>query len=665
MRFAPGVSRSLFALIVLMSATSHAATIGVSGFVASGRGPGSLAVADFNRAGRLDLASANGQAARGQQVTVNSDATTDAGPQFSPAESSKPAATEPEPAQPRLLQQLDRDVPIVSQSVSSRGISIKAERAFEHMTVSLITPDGQHFTTKVAGGTVNINPYAIEGFTVIDGVYTWEARLLIRGAVPADVRKRAEEARESGDVGAETAMRFALRRGVQVQSGAFTILGGRLYAGQEAEPGSFRDQAAVAPGSGLGKAPFARINFASAGAFAAPPPAMRDQVIPDDLIVQGSACVGLDCVNNENFGFDTIRVKENNLRIHFDDTSVSAGFPANDWRIVANDSASGGASKFSVEDSTGAKTPFTLTAGAPTNSLFVSSVGNVGFGTSTPVLDLHINTSDSPAIRLEQNNTGGFTAQTWDIAGNEANFFVRDVTSGSRLPFRIRPGAPTSSIDISADGQVGIGTASPETKLHVFGSATSDVFVGLGPNPDGSPAGESGLNIGYAGNSIGRGSGFFNIRPDSSAAAPNPSLRFLVANTERMIIDNEGYIGLGVANPNNPIHHLSGATLSGVGVWTDASSRAYKKDIRTLGLADAKTTLAGLKPVTFTYRLDPSDPHVGFIAEDVPDLVATPDRTGLSAMDIVAVLTRVVQEQQKTIAELAAKVKAIEARRPK
>jgi len=53
-------------------------------------------------------------------------------------------------------------------------------------------------------------------------------------------------------------------------------------------------------------------------------------VIPDDLIVPGSACIGLDCVNNESFGFDTIRLKENNTRIKFDDTSTASGFPAND-----------------------------------------------------------------------------------------------------------------------------------------------------------------------------------------------------------------------------------------------------------------------------------------------------------------------------------------------
>src|SRR4029079_15752707 len=203
-----------------------------------------------------------------------------------------------------------------------------------------------------------------------------------------------------------------------------------------------------------------------------------DDVIADDLIVQGSACVGLDCVNGEVFGFDTIRVKENNTRIQFDDTSA-AGFPLNNWQIRANSSAGGGASFLAFVDQGAAGNSetgtivFEVDAGAPANSLRVASNGKVGLRTATPVLDVHMNTSDTPAIRLEQNNSGGFTAQTWDIAGNEANFFVRDVTSGSRLPFRIRPGAPTSSIDISATGNVGIGTASPDTRLSVLASGAT------------------------------------------------------------------------------------------------------------------------------------------------------------------------------------------------
>ncbi len=198
-------------------------------------------------------------------------------------------------------------------------------------------------------------------------------------------------------------------------------------------------------------------------------PVPADQVIADDLIVQGAACVGLDCVNNEAFGFDTLRLKANNTRILFMDTSASAGFPNHNWQLTANDSASGGAEKFSIEDITAATVPFTVLGSAPTNSLFVASNGKVGLRTANPLLDLHIYTGDTPAVRMEQSNASGFTAQTWDIAGNEANFFVRDVTGGSRLPFRIRPGAPTSSIDIAASGNVGIGTASPAAKLDVAG----------------------------------------------------------------------------------------------------------------------------------------------------------------------------------------------------
>jgi hypothetical protein len=216
--------------------------------------------------------------------------------------------------------------------------------------------------------------------------------------------------------------------------------------------------------------------------------AAADDVIADDLIVQGSACVGLDCVNNESFGFDTLRLKENNTRIKFEDTSTAAGFPNNKWQLTANDSASGGLNKFSIENTTVPTVPFTIVGPAPTNSLFVASSGKVGLRTSAPALDLHISTTNTPAHRLEQTSGGGFTAQTWDIAGNEANFFIRDVTSGSRLPFRIRPGAPTSSIDIGNTGNVGIGLSGPGYKLHVSGDVFSSGTIyfggGLPPTPN-------------------------------------------------------------------------------------------------------------------------------------------------------------------------------------
>ena len=63
-------------------------------------------------------------------------------------------------------------------------------------------------------------------------------------------------------------------------------------------------------------------------------------------------------------------------------------------------------------------------------------------------------------------------------------------------------------------------------------------------------------------------------------------------------------------------------------------------------------TLEGLDPVKYNYKVDKTEEYVGFIAEDVPELVAVKDRKGMVPMDVVAVLTKAVQEQQKTISEL-------------
>ncbi len=194
----------------------------------------------------------------------------------------------------------------------------------------------------------------------------------------------------------------------------------------------------------------------------------KDQVILDDLIVDGSACIGMDCVNGESFGFDTIRMKENNLRLRAVDTSSTSSFPSRDWQLTFNDSSNGGANKFAIDDIDGGRTPFTIEAGAPSHSLYVDDGGRVGFGTSTPVADLHVKSGNTPTLRLEQDGTSGFTAQTWDVAGNEANFFIRDATNGSTLPFRIFPGAPSNALNIEAStGDIGLGDTSPDAALDV------------------------------------------------------------------------------------------------------------------------------------------------------------------------------------------------------
>ncbi|MGZ4808915.1 MAG: hypothetical protein ACXV7D_06240, partial [Thermoanaerobaculia bacterium] len=110
-------------------------------------------------------------------------------------------------------------------------------------------------------------------------------------------------------------------------------------------------------------------------------------------------------------------------------------------------------------------------------------------------------------------------------------------------------------------GKVGIGTTTPGTLLHVFGPATNDVFAGLGPDPKNGP----GMNYGYSGNTFGRGSGFFNVRPDATATAPNPSLRFMTVNIQRMVITNTGDVGIGTSAPAQKLDVNGNIKLTGVG----------------------------------------------------------------------------------------------------
>jgi hypothetical protein len=119
-------------------------------------------------------------------------------------------------------------------------------------------------------------------------------------------------------------------------------------------------------------------------------------------------------------------------------------------------------------------------------------------------------------------------------------------------------------------------------------------------------------------------------------------------------------VGIGATAPSEKLEVVGNIKVSGTVI--QASSRTLKENVADLSGSEAIEALENLNPVKFNYKADDEkNLHIGFIAEDVPDLVATTDRKGLSAMDIVAVLTKAMKEQQKTITVLTEKVKMLEA----
>jgi hypothetical protein len=544
--------------------------------------------------------------------------------------------------------------------VTGGGSMVRWDVAVPNSGATLIisSPDGRIFRKEFRAGSA---PEFIlgdkQGDKLPDGIYTYELRLA--PVFAPGVREAIKASRGMDDDSeADRGARKRVTPPALVQSGSFGITNGSVVVAGAVEEtrrtARTSQQRSPAPVSGN---TLVRLrNHRVALGF------MPDNVIPDDQIVQGSECVGLDCVNGEVFGFDTIRLKENNTRLQFEDTSAS-GFPLNNWQIRANSSAAGGASFLAFVDQGAAGNSetgtivFEVDAGAPANALKVASNGKVGLRTATPVLDIHANTSDTPAIRLEQNNSGGFTAQTWDMAGNEANFFVRDVTGGSRLPFRIRPGAPTSSVDIAASGNVGVGTASPELRLDArVANATTDFTnnltyaAGLG-NVSGKRVtigyDETNEDIGVI-QSVHSGVGFKNL-------ALNP---------------NSGNVGIGTTAPTDTLSVNGTASKPGGGTWAVFSDERLKniKGNYNSGLK----ALMQLQPLRYEYRrnnplgLKSDAEYVGFGAQSLQKVIpeaVTQNSNGylmVNSDPILWTMLNAIKEQQKEIAALKGQIRKLQ-----
>ena len=589
-------------------------------------------------------------------------------------------------------------------TVNSAGSSVRFDVAAPHaaVTLTVIGPDGLAFSKEFKSGNSPEFKLTSKDERLPDGQYTYELR--VTPIISSETKEALKAARENGnaaEVQREMRKRGALPAQALVQSGSFMISGGSviLPGGTEEGRGS-RAMAAppvtptVAPAV---NAPVSsgRTNFKVVRHH--PRFMVFDQVIPDDLIVQSSICAGFDCVDGENFGTDTIRLKENNTRLQFDDTSSSAGFPTNNWQIRANNQNSAGDFlAFVDQGATGSGETgtivFAVDAGVSANSLRVASNSKVGFRTATPLLDMHANTNDTPAIRLEQNNTGGFTAQTWDVAGNEANFFVRDITGGSRLPFRIRPGAPTSSIDIAASGNVGIATANPGASLDVSGNtlllgsdnnATTRTTNTTKTSRLTAPPFVSGnLNFAYAGavttssdNVAGIGGALSGFSAATVVVFHTAANTNTDTGSERMRITSAGRVGINTTAPDQFLSVNGDASKGGGGSWQTFSDERLKK-INGSFDTGLKAVMR-LQPLRYEYkrdnamRLELVGERIGFGAQAVQQVIPeaiTKNAQGYLMVNndpIIWTMLNAIKEQQKEIVELKRQIRQLRVTRRK
>ncbi len=218
----------------------------------------------------------------------------------------------------------------------------------------------------------------------------------------------------------------------------------------------------------------------------------------------------------------------------------------------------------------------------------IKSTGNVGIGTTIPEHKLHISNIGSHAtIKFE--NTGGAHPGYWlaqsDSYGDTVNPAFILYNGAYRAAFSATGGFSLGSTYYSTDpgsgnmiiqGNVGIGTASPNYKLQVAGN----VALGRDGNANNYAM------VGYMASNdywsiFGEGSstdlGTLVIQTGDNADEPIVFRQVHYSGTvyERMRIANNGNVGIGTANPATPLHLLRNQASGTVGLVTNTQADPF------------------------------------------------------------------------------------------
>ncbi len=317
--------------------------------------------------------------------------------------------------------------------------------------------------------------------------------------------------------------------------------------------------------------------------------------------------------------------------------------------------------------------------------------GKVGIGRTDPGVDLDVlNTTGSAVIQLKSTSSGaagsshlvldrasaspshasqiGFQSATTADYGMGTSQGSAGVSDFSIYNYGVANNALTI---LKANNNVGIGTVSPVTKLHVVGSG--DVIT-VGTDP-GSLAcyvrfrDQNGTTMGYVGDITSSDNHMYLASATGNVYLQTPAGNVVTVNAS-------GNVGINTGNPSFMLHVNGSAGKPGGGSWSVASDERLKKNIRPL--TGALDKLLAVRGVNFEYN-EPekigelAGERTGLVAQEVekvfPDWVETaPDGykrvtvRGLEAL-VVEALRQLrsekdgeIDELKKSVAELKALV---------
>ncbi|MEE9167620.1 MAG: tail fiber domain-containing protein [Candidatus Neomarinimicrobiota bacterium] len=329
--------------------------------------------------------------------------------------------------------------------------------------------------------------------------------------------------------------------------------------------------------------------------------------------------------------------------------------------------------------------------GKPDGTAALGMNGNVGIGTTRPVRKLQISggsilLDNSQPILMKDTDGTARTMVHFSTANNLQIGGATGTIGGSvqiAADGRIRfyPGSGSGwneTVTFGTNGNVGIGTTSPEQELDVRGQIIIQSTSGL--NTDGllfkRPGSVSASNTmfsfserstdtdlwlyGYDGTTFRNFIGFDYPNFKVSIGPSGTGANTLVADLAN------GNVGIGTTSPDNILTVVQNSSTDPIAdAWTTYSSRRWKTNIEPIeGALDKVQHLRG---VSFDWKADGKH-DIGLIAEEVgeviPEVVAY-EANGIDAKSVdyarlVAVLIEGMKEQQEEIEDLKVAVTAME-----
>ena len=182
--------------------------------------------------------------------------------------------------------------------------------------------------------------------------------------------------------------------------------------------------------------------------------------------------------------------------------------------------------------------------GGITNSeerMRIISNGNVGIGTSSPDAPLSVkapnSAGSSQVFRVQKSNTDSCVFRI-DL-DPDANIVKYQATGNQDASHVFGTGGTTEQMRIDSNGNVGIGTSSPATALHISGTGVNDSRLTV------DRSGVEGV-VGIVGNNL--------LLSGKGSDGSNGGINFFTGGSEKVRIDSSGNVGIGLINPSDLLH---------------------------------------------------------------------------------------------------------------